>query len=328
MENNQVVIAQNQPSSLAQLAKYNERVKALVNESRAASTRRAYRSDWQLFTNWCEENGFVITLPIEPEVVAAYLTELFDEKKAISTIQRKLAAIAFAHKLKNFESPTRFSLVTQTMEGIRRECAGKPPHHAKEVLTVDIRAMVMQLPATVSGIRNRAVLLLGFAGAFRRSELVALNIEDIEEDTEGLRILIRRSKTDQAGEGRWVGIPRGQHLETCPVRAYQAWIEAADISSGPVFRRINRHGQIFDDRMDDRAVARIVKQTAQAAGLNAKKYSGHSLRAGFVTAAYRAGSREADIMAQTGHKRIETLTRYIRKQEILGKNNAARKIGL
>jgi site-specific recombinase XerD len=304
-----------------------QRISDYVEESKAASTRRAYRSDWQQFTSWCQDNRLPIALPVAPETIAAYLTTLADDGRAVSTIQRKLAAIAFAHELAEVEVTTRRAIVARTMEGIRR-AKGTAPRQARPTLTADIRAMVMQLPATNSGIRNRALLLLGFAGAFRRSELVSLNIEDIEEDDDGLRILIRKSKTDQAGEGRWVGIPRGQHLETCPVRAYQAWIETAAITAGAVFRRVNRHGHIFDDRLDDRAVARVVKETAKEAGLNPKNFSGHSLRAGFVTAAYRAGAREVDIMAQTGHRRIDTLAKYVRKDKVLGKQNAARKVGL
>lgn len=304
-----------------------QRIRDYVADSKAASTRRIYQSDWRHFTTWCAEHGFADLLPIAPEILAAFLTELADDGRAVATIARKLAAITFAHELAEVEITPRRALVTRTMEGIRRR-KGTAPKQMKALLTPDIRALVMGLPASMAGVRDRALLLIGYAGAFRRSELVALNVEDIEEDDEGLRIHLRRSKTDQAGAGQWKGIPRGAHLETCPVRAYQAWLFAAGVVSGPAFRRVDRHGRVHPDRLNDRGVARAVKQAAEAAGLDPKKFAAHSLRRGFVTAAHRAGVDVIDIMAQTGHKKIETVQRYIEKEKVLGKRNAARRVGL
>lgn len=309
---------------LEKMRKLAARAREFADGSQADSTQRAYRADWRDFVDWSNLRGRP-SLPADAETVALYFTELADAGKRVATIDRRRAAIAFMHKMHGHDSPTHKPLVDEVMAGIRREVGiaqqGKAP-----VLTTDIRAMVDSLEGDLRGVRDRALLLIGFAGAFRRSELVALTVEDIEEHAEGLLITIRRSKTDQEGEGRVVGIPRGRRPETCPVRAYQDWRHAAGIANGPVFRGISRHGRLLGP-LSDRGVARTVKRAAERAGLDPEQYSGHSLRAGLATSAALSGAADRDIMQQTGHKRVETLYRYIRKSNVF-RDNVAKRLDL
>ena len=187
--------------------------------------------------------------------------------------------------------------------------------------------MMANLPDRLLGVRDRALLLVGFAGAFRRSELVSLNVRDLKFTNDGLTVTLRRSKTDQEGSGRKVGIPYGSSPETCPVRSLRAWLEASGIESGPVFRPINRHGQIRPSRLSDRAVALIVKRAAEAAGKDPAEFAGHSLRSGLATAAAIGGASERAIMKQTGHRSTAMVRRYIRDGSLFRENAAAR-VGL
>jgi len=210
--------------------------------------------------------------------------------------------------------------------GIRRAKgtaqAGKAP-----ALTADVRAMVATLPDTLLGVRDRALLLLGFAGAFRRSELVGLDVADLEAGRAGLVVALRRSKTDQEGAGRKLGVPYGAHPATCPVRAVQEWLDATGLTAGPLFRSVNRHEQLQPGRLSDKAVALVVKRTAAAAGLDPARYAGHSLRAGLATAAAMAGASERSIMAQTGHRSERMVRKYIRDGQLF-RDNAAATVGL
>jgi integrase len=212
------------------------------------------------------------------------------------------------------------------MRGIRRTL-GTAPAQKSPTLIEDIRAMVNAADAGPLGLRDRALLLLGFAGAFRRSELVALNFEDCGFTRDGLVVTIRRSKTDQEGQGRRVGIPYGSTPETCPVRTVQEWTAQAGISSGPLFRSVSRVGQVQPGGLAGIDVARIVKKLAQRAGLDGAKYAGHSLRAGHATTAAIAGASERSIMNQTGHRSVEMVRRYIREGSLWRENSAA-KLGL
>jgi integrase len=187
--------------------------------------------------------------------------------------------------------------------------------------------MVNALPENLLGKRDRAFLLLGFAGAFRRSELVSLDVADVETNREGIVVTLKRSKTDQEGQGRRVGIPYGSNAVTCPVRALNEWLEASAITAGALFRSVNRHGQLRSERLSDKAVALVVKRSAEAAGLDASQYAGHSLRSGLATSAAQAGVSERAIMAQTGHKSLNMVRRYIREGSLF-RENAAAKIGL
>jgi integrase len=212
------------------------------------------------------------------------------------------------------------------MKGIRRTL-GTAPQQKAPTLTADIRAMVDATDSGLIGVRDRALILLGFAGAFRRSELVSLDLTDLEFGRDGLTVNLRRSKTDQEGQGRKVGIPYGSNPETCPVRTVQAWIEQAGITDGAAFRSVNRHGHVQPGRLLGADVARIVKKLAESAVLDPAKYAGHSLRAGHATAAAIAGASERSIMNQTGHRSVQMVRRYIRDGNLFRENSAG-KLGL
>jgi len=204
---------------------------------------------------------------------------------------------------------------------------GTAPIQKAAALTDDIRAMIDATDAGLIGLRDRALILLGFAGAFRRSELVGLTVDDCAFGKDGLTVTLRRSKTDQAGAGRKIGIPYGSNPETCPVRNLQSWIEQGGVSGGPLFRSINRHGQVQPVGLSGIDVARVVKKLAERAGLDSAKYAGHSLRAGHATSAAIAGASERSIMNQTGHRSVQMVRRYIRDGSLFRENSAG-KLGL
>jgi integrase len=224
------------------------------------------------------------------------------------------------------ESPNRHAQVRLVWQGIRRE-KGVAQDHRKPALTKHLRLMVGRLPDSPLGTRDRALLLLGFAGAMRRSELVSLDVADLAQADEGLVVTIRKGKTDQVRAGRKVGIPFGAGEQTCPVRAVLAWLEASGIEDGPLFRPVNRHGQVLDARLSDRAVAEVVKRSLQAAGKSPHGYAGHSLRAGLVTQAAICGVSERSIQDQSGHQSLAVMRRYIRDGSLF-RENAAAKVGL
>ncbi len=299
-------------------------VREFIRASKAESTVRGYQTDWRDFCAWCEGHG-LCPLPSTPETVAAYIAECAERLK-VGSIQRRLNAIAEAHKTSRLEVPTHDGLVRSTLKGIRR-MKGTAPVQKAPALTDDIRAMVDVADGGLIGTRDRALVLLGFAGAFRRSELVGLDVEDCAFTRDGLTITLRRSKTDQDGAGRRIGIPYGSNPDTCPVRTLQGLINDTGISTGPVFRSINRHGQIQPDRLSGIDVARVVKKLALRAGLDPAKYAGHSLRAGHATTAAMAGASERSIMKQTGHRSVQMVRRYIREGNIFRENSAG-KLGL
>ncbi len=301
-----------------------EQVREFIRASKAENTLRGYHGDWRHFCSWCEAHG-LSPLPALPETVAAYIAECAGRLK-VGSIQRRLNAIAEAHKAVTLESPTHSPIVANTMKGIRRTL-GTAPNQKAPTMTDDIRAMVDATDAGLIGIRDRALILLGFAGAFRRSELIGLDIEDCAFSKDGLTITLRRSKIDQQGAGRKIGIPYGANPETCPVRVLQDWIEQAAITGGPLFRSINRHGKLQPGRLSGQDVARIVKKLAERTKLDAGKYAGHSLRAGHATAAAIAGASERSIMNQTGHRSVQMVRRYIRDGSLFRENSAG-KLGL
>jgi site-specific recombinase XerD len=301
-----------------------EQAREFARQSKAANTLRGYRADWRDFCAWCEGHG-LNALPSTPEAVASYIAECAARLK-VGSIQRRLNAIAEAHKATGLESPTVSGMVRNTLKGIRR-VIGTAASQKAAALTQDIRAMVAVTDSGLIGLRDRAMILLGFASAFRRSELVGLNFEDCAFSKEGLTVILRRSKTDQDGQGRKVGIPYGSNPGTCPVRTVQAWLEAAAVTSGPVFRSISRHRRVQLGRLSPADVARVVKKLAERAGLDAAKYAGHSLRAGHATAAAIAGASERSIMNQTGHRSVQMVRRYIRDGSLFRENSAG-KLGL
>jgi site-specific recombinase XerD len=294
-----------------------------IENSRAASTLRGYRADVRDFSAFCEAQEST-PVPAAPETICAYLSRCADSGLSAGSIQRRVSAITAAHTAGGFDSPTSNAAVRLCLAGIRRQLGvrqqGKAP-----ALTSDVAAMVSHVPAGLLGLRDRALLLVGFAGAFRRSELVALTVEDLEFSEEGLKILIRRSKTDQEGAGQAVGIARGVNL--CPVEALRTWLSAAGIKSGPVFCSVSRHGKLSSGGITPQVVALIVKRYATAAGMDARKYAGHSLRAGLVTSAAMNNVAEYVIQRQTRHKSTDMLRRYIRDVSLFRENASAR-VGL
>ena len=301
-----------------------EQVREFVRASKAENTLRGYQCDWRHFCEWCESRG-THSLPAAPEAVAAYIAECAGHLKP-GSVQRRLNAITEAHKAMGLESPTHAGIVRNTMKGIRRT-RGTAPVQKTPTLMDDVRAMVDATDVGLMGARDRALILLGFAGAFRRSELVGLDVEDCAFGKDGLTVTLRRSKTDQDGAGRKIGIPYGANPETCPVRTVQSWLELAGVTTGPLFRSINRHSQVQPGRLSGIDVARVVKKLALRAGLDATKYAGHSLRAGHATAAAIAGASERSIMKQTGHRSVQMVRRYIRDGSLFRENSAG-KLGL
>lgn len=301
-----------------------DQVREYIRASKAENTLRGYQSDWRAFCAWCEPRG-LCPMPATPETVAAFIADCAGRLK-VGSVQRRLNAIAEAHKAVGLESPTHSAMVANTMKGIRRT-KGTAPAQKAATLIDDIRAMVDATDAGVIGLRDRALVLLGFAGAFRRSELVGLTVEDCAFGKDGLTVTLRRSKTDQAGVGRKIGIPYGSNPETCPVRNLNQWIEQAGITGGQLFRSISRHGKAQPGGLSGIDVARVVKKLAQRAGLDAAKYAGHSLRAGHATSAAIAGASERSIMNQTGHRSVQMVRRYIRDGSLFRENSAG-KLGL
>lgn len=287
-------------------------VSEFIRAAHSDSTRKAYRSDLKQFLRW---GGSV---PSSPEMVASYISFYASTRKP-ATLARWLVSIGKAHTTKGLTDPTNNDLVRAVSRGIRRSCPCRQLQ-ATPAVKEDIIAMVNTMGDRLKDQRDRALLLLGFAGASRRSELVGLNVGDIQEVREGLTVTIQRSKTDQEGRGRKVGIPfaRGR---ACPVRALQDYLEESGISEGPIFRSITRHGEL-GGRLSGNAVSLIIKARAEAAGLDPTNYSGHSLRAGLATSAAAAGIPSYKVRQQTGHKNDAMLQRYIRDSQIFTDNAA------
>ena len=283
----------------------------LAQAEKAASTRKAYGTDFRLFRAWCDAKG-VSSLPAAAETVAAYLAAEAEMARP-STLGRRVAAIRYAHRLAGLPLPTDSEGVKATMRGIRRTFGSAKVRKAPAV-AAKMLGMVATAPVDLAGLRDRALLLLGFAGAFRRSELVALDVADIEETEAGLRVTIRHSKTDQEGQGVTIAIARGD--VACPVKALRGWLGAASIDAGPLFRPINKAGRVAEKRLTDRSVANIVKAYAERAGFDASTFSGHSLRSGFLTSAAAKGASIFKMMDVSRHRSVETLRGYVRDAEM------------
>lgn len=287
-----------------------KKVREYLAATQAKNTKLAYQND---LTHFLRSGG---KIPATPRSVASYLA-VHAQTLSIATLNRRVVAIGRAHTDKGLVSPTQSTLVTNTLRGIRR-INGSAQRRVTPLLKTDIVNITQKLTGLI-GLRDKALLLIGFAGAFRRSELVAIELEDIRFVPEGLVIRIRRSKTDQAGLGRNVGIPfvKGRH---CPVRALKAWLSKSRIETGTIFRRMNRFDQLMDQGLCAPSVALIVKQRVAEVGLNPKQYSGHSLRAGLVTSAAQAGVSSWKIRQQTAHKSDVMLQRYIRDSQLFVDN--------
>ena len=295
-----------------------------VAASRAENTTRVYRTGWAQFTAWCDEHG-VVALPAGAETVALYVADLAKDAKP-ATIDLRLAAISAAHRAAGHDSPTKAEPVRLVRRGVRRTL-GTAQRQVRPLTVPELRTMLQGLGTDPGGCRDRALLLLGFAGALRRSELVGLNVDDITGGADGLTLHLRRSKTDQEGAGRTLGIPFGSNPATCPVRAWRAWLEVSGITEGAAFRAVDRHGRLGPTRLSAPAVALVLKRHAARAGLDPGEVAGHSLRAGLATSAAAAGVPERVIAEQTGHKGTAMLRRYIREGSLF-RENAAGAVGL
>ena len=288
-------------------------VRAYVEAGIAPATRRAYKADLDHFRAW---GGDIPTTDLQ---LAAYLAEQATTLK-VATLTRRLAAISTAHNAQRLPSPVSSPLVRATMRGVRRE-HGTAQRQAAPLLREDLFLVLGAMGDRLKDLRDRALLLIGFAGGFRRSELAAINLSDFERVREGIILNIRRSKTDQDGVGRKIGIPLGRTIH-CPVGALEDWLSAARIESGPVFRPVDRHGRVSASRLSGEAVSLILRDRMSAAGFDPAGYSGHSLRAGFATSATRAGVSTFKIRQQTGHASDAMLSRYVRDGELFLGNAA------
>ena len=277
--------------------------------SKSSATRRAYQTDAADFTAWCESHGLE-PLPASVDTIAAYLASLAKSGLKASTITRRCAGIRYLHRMAGFEPSTSSEAIKAVLAGIRRSLGTAVTRKAPATAEA-IRIMLNDIPNDLRGLRDRALLLLGFAGALRRSELVALDVSDLEETPDGLHIHIRRSKTDQEGAGDFVSVPHGSRLH--PVAGVKAWLLAAGIGEGPIFRSIKKGGPVTPERLSDRSVAEIVKKRMEAAGFDPAIFSGHSLRAGFVTSALHHGADILRVMDVTRHREVSTLKTYDRR---------------
>lgn len=296
--------------------------------ARAQNTERAYRADWAHFAAWCLAHSQQ-PLPASPASLAAYLASLANTH-APATIRRRLVALAQAHGAAGHPWAGADPTVRATLRGILR-AHGRPPRRAHAITTRLIRQLVATCGTDLAGLRDRALLLIGYAGALRRAELAAIRRDHLAfEATGALRLLVPRSKTDAQGEGAWLGIPRGERRDTCPVRALEAWLAASRTTYGPVFRRVDRWGGIDHEALQPAAIRQILARRAAAAGLSmspAERLSPHGLRAGFVTEAYQAGARDEAIMAHTRHRDLATMRAYVRQAE-LTTDSPAKLLGL
>ena len=284
-----------------------------LKSSKASNTLRAYKADYKDFARFCIKHGFK-SMPTEPKILSLYLTHLSQTSK-FSTLKRRLASISVIHKLSGHYIDTKHPMITENLMGIKR-VKGSYQKAKKPILINELKSIVDVIDKDQNEKRrakNRALILVGFAGGFRRSELVAILFEDIDFVPEGVKIFIKRSKTDQSGEGMTKGIPYFSNSDYCPVLSLKNWLEKSDI----------RTGKIFD--MSDKSVALTIKKYTGLAGLDSKKYSGHSLRSGFATSAAESGAEERNIMAMTGHKTTQMVRRYIQEANLF-KNNALNKI--
>jgi site-specific recombinase XerD len=298
-----------------------------LQNSKANNTVRAYKSDFKDFGLFCSQNGFK-SLPSDPKIVSLYLTHLSTKEAKMSTLKRRLVSIGVIHRLKGYYLDTKHPSIVENIMGIKRRNGSiqksKKPILISSLIKI-INVIDEQTKKEIKKIRDRTIILIGFSGGFRRNEIVSLNYDDLDFVPEGLKINLRRSKTDQFGEGFTKALPYFDNSKYCPVVSLKKWIEFSKITSGPVFRRFVKGPNLSEKRLTDQTVALLIKEYLQLAGIDSKNYSGHSLRSGFATSAAESGAEERSIMAMTGHKSTEMVRRYI-KEANLFKNNALNKI--
>ena len=300
-----------------------------LQSSKAINTVRAYKSDFKDFGLFCAQNGFK-SLPSEPKIVSLYLTHLSSRDSKMSTLKRRLVSIGVIHKLKGHYLDTKHPIIIENIMGIKRR-KGSIQKGKKPLLINNLKLIINVIDECnyedIKKFRDRSIILMGFSGGFRRNEIVSLDHDDLDFVSEGLKINLKRSKTDQFGEGSVKGLPYFDNIQYCPVLSLKNWIEVSNISSGPLFRRFSKGSKLSEIRLTDQTVALLIKKYLKLAGIDNKNYSGHSLRSGFATSAAESGAEERSIMAMTGHKSTEMVRRYI-KDANLFKNNALNKIKL
>ena len=310
------------------IKKLHEETLENLKSSKANNTLRAYKSDFRDFGAFCAKHGFN-SMPTEPKIVSLYLTHLSTNTK-ISTLRRRLVSIGVVHKLKGHYLDTKHPVIIENLMGIKRKKGsiqiGKKPiliNHLKEIINVIDNQKIEK----IKKLRNRTLILIGFGGGFRRTELISIDYEDLDFVEEGLKITLRRSKTDQFGKGMVKGIPYFTNEKYCPVISLKNWINLSKIKTGPIFRRFAKGSILTSNRLTDQSVVLIIKDCLNIAGIENKNFSGHSLRSGFATVAAESGADERSIMAMTGHKTTQMVRRYIKEANIF-KNNALNKVKL
>jgi len=295
--------------------------------SKAYNTLRAYKSDFKDFSLFCIRHSLQ-SMPSSPNTVSLYLTNLSKLDAKISTLRRRLVSISVVHKLKGHYLDTKHPIIVENLLGIRRVKGsiqkGKKPILINHLTSI-INAINQEKTKEIKKLRDKSIILIGFGGGFRRTELISIDFEDLEFVAEGLKITIKRSKTDQFGEGMTKGLPYFDNEIYCPVTNLKKWLEISKIKSGPIFRRFSKGLSLTDKRLTDQSVVLLMKEYLKLAGIENKNFAGHSLRSGFATVAAESGADERSIMAMTGHKTIQMVRRYIREANIF-KNNALNKI--
>ena len=298
-----------------------------LQSSKANNTVRAYKSDFKDFGLFCAKNGFK-SLPSDPKIVSLYLTYLSTKDAKMSTLKRRIVSIGVIHRLKGHYLDTKHPSIIENIMGIKRR-KGSIQKGKKPILVNDLKKIINVIDEgkseDIKKLRDRSIILIGFSGGFRRNEIVSLDYDDLDFIEEGLKIQIKRSKTDQFGEGSVKALPYFNNSKYCPVISLKNWIRISKINSGPLFRRFVKCSKLSGNRLTDQTVALLIKEYLLLAGMDSKNYSGHSLRSGFATSAAEAGVEERSIMAMTGHKSTEMVRRYI-KEANLFKNNALNKI--
>ena len=298
-----------------------------LQSSKASNTVRAYKSDFSDFGLFCAQNGFK-SLPSDPKVVSLYLTHLSIKNAKMSTLKRRLVSIGVIHKLKGHYLDTKHPAIIENIMGIKRR-KGTFQKAKKPILISSLKKIInvidQQKKEEIKKLRDRSIILIGFSGGFRRNEIVSLDYDDLDFVPEGLKLSIRRSKTDQFGEGFTKALPYFDSSQYCPVVSLKKLLDLSKIRSGPVFRRFSKGSKLSENRLTDQTVALLIKEYLNLAGIDSENFSGHSLRSGFATSAAESGVEERNIMAMTGHKSTEMVRRYI-KEANLFKNNALNKI--
>ena len=298
-----------------------------LKSSKSQNTVRAYKSDFNDFGLFCAQNGFK-SLPTEPKIISIYLTHLSTKNAKMSTLKRRLVSIGVIHRLKGHYLDTKHPLIIENIMGIKRR-KGSIQNGKKPILISNLKSIINVIDELddeeIKKLRDRSIILIGFSGGFRRNEIVSLDFDDLDFVEQGVKIQIRKSKTDQFGEGSIKALPYFDNVKYCPVVSLKKWIKISTINSGSLFRRFVKGSKLSENRLTDQTVALLIKKYLQLAGIDNKNYSGHSLRSGFATSAADSGAEERSIMAMTGHKSTEMVRRYI-KEANLFKNNALNKI--